>query len=155
VEATPMLATDVLKRNHRAILDLFDRYRRVGRGDHRARKDLFDRIRRAVRTHLGLEEEMLYPAMTRKPSPEAGRALDGVLQEHLLIDDLLTSLVELQPQDREFDVRMAGLRRAVENHLLLEQKGPYGEIQRVLKRQALEKLGAQISARIDLLSRAA
>ena len=150
-----MLATDVLKRNHRAILDLFDRYRRVGRGDHRAKKDLFDRIRRAVRTHLSLEEEMLYPAMTRKPSPEAGRALDGVLQEHLLIDDLLTSLSELRPQDREFDVRIAGLRRAVEDHLLLEQKGPYGEIRRALKREALEKLGAQISARIDLLRRVA
>ena len=150
-----MLATDVLKRNHRAILDLFDRYQRVGRGDHRAKKELFDRIRRAVRTHLSLEEEMLYPAMTRRPSPDAGRALDGVLQEHLQIDDLLTSLAELRPQDRDFDVRIAGLQQAVENHLLLEQKGPYDEIRRVLKREALEKLGAQISARIDLLGRVA
>ena len=150
-----MLATDVLKRNHRAILDLFDRYRRLGRGDHRGRKDLFDQIRRAVRTHLSLEEELLYPAMTRKPTPDAGRALDGVLQEHLLIDDLLTSLSELRPQDRDFDVRIAELRRAIEDHFLLEQKGPYGEVQRALKRRALEKLGAQISARIDLLSRVA
>jgi hemerythrin superfamily protein len=150
-----MLATDVLKRNHRAILELFDRYRRSGRGDHRGKKELFDRIRRAVRTHLSLEEEMLYPAMTRRPSPEAGRALDGILQDHLLIDDLLTSLSELRPQDREFDVRIAGLRRAVESHLLLEQRGPYGEIRRMLKRKALEKLGARISARIDLLSRVA
>jgi hemerythrin-like domain-containing protein len=150
-----MLATDVLKRNHHAILELFDQYRRVGRGDHRRKKDLFDRIRRAVRTHLSLEEEMLYPAMTRKPSPEAGRALDGILQDHLLIDDLLTSLSELRPQDREFDARIAGLRRAVEEHLRLEQNGPYGQIQRALKRRALEKLGARIRARIDLLSRAA
>ena len=150
-----MLATDVLKRNHRAILDLFDQYRRTGRGDHRRKRDLFERIRRAVRTHLSLEEEMLYPAMTRRPSPEAGRALDGILQDHLLIDDLLTSLSELRPQDREFDARIAGLRQAVEGHLLLEQKGPYGEIQRALKRKALEKLGARISARIDLLSRVA
>jgi hemerythrin-like domain-containing protein len=150
-----MLATEVLKRNHQAILELFDRYRRAGRGDYRRKKDLFDQIRRAVRTHLALEEEMLYPAMTRRPSPEAGRALDGVLQEHLLIDDLLMSLAELRPQDREFDLRMAGLRRAVEDHLLLEQKGPYGEIQRALKRPALEKLGARISARIDLLRRVA
>jgi hemerythrin superfamily protein len=150
-----MLATDVLKRNHQAILELFDQYRRAGHGDHRRKKDLFDRIRRAVRTHLSLEEEMLYPAMTRRPSPEAGRALDGILQDHLLIDDLLTSLAELRPQDREFDARIAGLRRAVEDHLLLEQKGPYGEIQRALKRKALEKLGERIRARIDLLSRVA
>ena len=150
-----MLATDVLKRNHQAILELFDQYRRAGRGDHRRKKDLFDRIRRAVRTHLSLEEEMLYPAMTRRPSPEAGRALDGILQDHLLIDDLLTSLAELQPRDREFDARIAGLRQAVEDHLLLEQKGPYGQIRRALKPRALEKLGARISARIDLLSRVA
>jgi len=150
-----MLATEVLKRNHRAILELFDLYQRVGRGEHRKKKELFDRIRRAVRTHLSLEEEMLYPAMTRKPTPEAGRSLDGVLQEHLLIDDLLTSLSALRPQDGDFDSRIAGLRRAVEDHLLMEQRGPYVEIQRALKRRALEKLGAQISARIDLLSRVA
>jgi hypothetical protein len=150
-----MLATDVLTRNHRAILDLFDRYRRLGRTDYRRKKELFDHIRRAVRTHLGLEEEMLYPAMTRTPTPEAGRALDGVLLEHLFIDDLLASMSGLQPRDRDFDVRMTVLRRRVEDHLLLEQHGPYGEIRRALKRRALEKLGAEISARIDLLARVA
>lgn len=150
-----MLATDVLERNHRAILDLFEQYRRLGRGDHRKRKELFGRIKRALRMHLSLEEEMLYPAMTRRPSPEAGRRLDQVLQEHLHLDDLLLSLSDLQPQDREFDARMAELRRGVEDHLRLEQSGPYVEIQRALKREALEKLGARISARIDLLTRVA
>ena len=150
-----MLATDVLTKNHKSILELFDRYRRAGRGDYRKKKELFDLIKRAVRTHLSLEEEMLYPAMTRTPSPEAGRALDGVLQEHLFIDDVLTSLSGLQPRDREFDLRMMILRRRVEEHLLLEQHGPYEEIRRALKRKALEKLGAEISARIDLLARVA
>lgn len=148
-----MLATDVLTKNHRAILELFNRYKRLGRGEHVRKKELFDQIKRAVRTHLSLEEEMLYPAMTRTPSPEAGRALDGVLQEHLFIDDALTTLAEMRPQDREFDARVALLRRLVEEHLRLEQEGPYGEIQRALKRRALEKLGAAISARIDLLAR--
>ena len=150
-----MRATDVLKRNHEEILALFHRYPRAGRGDPRKKKELFERIKRAVRTHLCLEEEMLYPAITRTPSPEAGRRLDGVLQEHLFIDDLLTSLSGMRPQDRHFDLYIDALRRRVEEHLRLEQKGPYGEIERALKRAALEKLGARISARIDLLRRAA
>jgi iron-sulfur cluster repair protein YtfE (RIC family) len=150
-----MLATDVLKNNHKAILDLFDRYRRTGRGDHGKRMELFRQIKRSVRTHLSLEEEMLYPAMIRRPSPDAGRRLDGVLREHLFIDDLLTSLSELRPQDRQFDVQLQALRRRVEEHLLLEEDGPYDEIRRALKRSALEKLGALIRARIDLLSRVA
>lgn len=148
-----MLATDVLTRNHRCILDLFDRYKRIVRSDYRRKKELFDQIKRAVRTHLCLEEEMLYPAMTRTPSPEAGRALDDVLQEHLLLDDALMTLSETRPQEREFDLRMASLRGLVEEHLRLEQSGPYEEIRRALKRRALEKLGAEISARIDLLAR--
>jgi len=150
-----MLATDVLRNNHRAILEVFDRYRRAGRGDYGKKKELFDRIKRAVRLHLSLEEEMLYPAMIRTPSPEAGRRLDGVLQEHLHLDDLLTTLSGLRPQDRQFDRVMAELRRRVEGHLMLEQDGPYEEIRRALKKEALEKLGARISARIDLLSRVA
>jgi hypothetical protein len=150
-----MLATDVLRQNHRAILDLFDRYRRAGKQDHGKKKELFDHIKRAVRTHLSLEEEMLYPAMIRTPSPEAGRRLDGVLQEHLHLDDLLCTLSGLRPQDRQFDRGMAELRRRVEGHLMLEQDGPYEEIRRALKKEALEKLGARISARIDLLSRVA
>lgn len=150
-----MLATDVLTKNHKAILELFERYKRTSRADYRKKKDLFDQIKRAVRMHLSLEEEMLYPAMTRTPTPEAGRALDGVLQEHLFIDDVLTSLSGMQPQEREFDLRMMILRRRVEEHLLLEQHGPYEEVRRVLKRRAQEKLGAEISARIDLLARVA
>ena len=150
-----MLATDVLKHNHRAILELFDRYQRAGRGDYGLKRELFQQIKRALRTHLSLEEEMLYPAMIRKPSPNAVRRLDGVLQEHLVLDDLLTSLSALQPQDREFDSTIQALRRRVEQHLHLEEDGPYGEIRRSLKRKALERLGALIRARIDLLSRAA
>jgi hypothetical protein len=150
-----MLATDVLKDNHRAILELFDRYQRAGRGDHGQRRELFQQIKRTLRTHLSLEEEMLYPAMIRRPSPAAVRRLDGVLREHLHIDDLLTSLSGLQPEDRDFDPGLRELRRSVEEHLQLEELGPYGEIRRCLKRKALEKLGALIRARIDLLSRAA
>ena len=150
-----MLATDVLRNNHRAILELFDRYRRAGRADYGKKKELFDQIKRALRTHLSLEEEMLYPAMIRTPSPDAGRRLDGVLQEHLHLDDLLTTLSELKPQDRQFDRCMAALRRRVEGHLMLEQDGPYEEIRHALKKEALEKLGARISARIDLLTRVA
>src|SRR5262249_29423573 len=116
---------------------------------------LFQQIKRAVRMHLSLEEEMLYPAMIRKPSPEAGRRLDGVLREHLFIDDLLTSLSSIRPQDWQFDLHLHLLRRRVEAHRMLEEDGPYDEIRRALKKEALEKLGARISARIDLLSRAA
>src|SRR5688500_18037875 len=150
-----MLATDVLRSNHQAILDLFDRYQRAGRGEFGKKKELFDQIKRAVRVHLSLEEEMLYPAMIRTPSPSAGRRLDGVLREHLYIDDLLTTLSALRPQDRTFYRTLLVLRRRVEEHLLLEQDGPYEEIRRSLKREALEKLGALILARIDLLSRVA
>jgi hypothetical protein len=150
-----MLATDVLTKNHQGILQLFDRYKRAGRADYRRKKELFDRIKRATRTLLTLEEEMLYPALTKTPSPEAARALDGVLQEHLFIDDVLTSLSSLQPRDRDFDLRMTILRRRVEEHLLLEQQGPYGDIRRALTRKALEKLGAEISSRMELLARVA
>ena len=151
-----MLATDVLRNNHRSILELFDRYRRAGRSDYGKKKEPFDQIKRAVRMHLSLEEEMLYPAMIRTPSPEAGRRLDGVLREHLHLDDLLTTLSGLRPGDRQqLDRGMAELRRKVEEHLALEQDGPYEEIRRALKKEALEKLGARIRARIDLLSRVA
>ncbi len=150
-----MIATEVLRRNHLSILELFARYRRSGRCDPPKKKALFGLIKRAVRMHLSLEEEMLYPAMIRKPSPEAGQALDDVLQEHLQIDDLLDSLSNLDAQDREFDRKMTSLKERVERHLLKEQNGPYGEARRTLRREKLEKLGAEISARLDLLSRAA
>ena len=150
-----MLATDVLKDNYRSILALFDRYERAGRGEHALKRELFERIKRAVRTQLSLEEELLYPAMIREPSPEAGRRLDEVLQDHLVLDDLLMSLAALRTQDRRFDVRLAMLRRRVDEHRRLEEGGPYQEVRRALKRSALEKLGALIRARLDLLSRVA
>jgi hemerythrin-like domain-containing protein len=147
-----MRATDVLRNNHKAILVLLERCRHGG--NHR-RRDLFSRIKRAVRTHLCLEEEMLYPAMHRRPSPNADRNLDPLFQEHIVLDDQLRILSGMGTQHRDFNARLGSLSWRMKEHLVLEQNGPYREIQRVLKREDQEKLGAQISARLELLSRAA
>jgi hypothetical protein len=149
-----MRATDVLRNNHKAIFDLFERCRRAGGGDLR-RRDHFNRIKRAVRTHLCLEEEMLYPAMMRWPSADADRRLDALFQEHILLDDQLRILSGMGTKHRDFNARLGSLCWRMKEHLVLEQNGPYREIQRVLKRKDQEKLGAQITARLDLLSRAA
>jgi len=150
-----MLATNVLRNNHAALLELFNRYKRSRRMSPRRKKELFDRIRRGLKAHLGIEEEMLYPALSRRPSPEAGDRLEAVLQDHLDIDERLASLSEMGPVHRKFGRDLGALRRKVEDHLLVEQRGPYQKVRRLLKRQALEELGTRIQARLELLDESA
>lgn len=150
-----MQATDVLDDHHRTILDLVDGFPRLGRGNRSRRRELFDQLQRAVRQHLGLEEEMLYPAMFRRPLPDAGRRLDRVLQEHLFLGDQLRILGDLGTEHRRFPFLLAAFRRRLKAHQALEHKGPYREIRGVLKKESLERLGSLIGARIELLRRAA
>jgi len=147
-----MLATEVLIRHHRKLQGLFERYRRQARSGSRGKKATFDVLQRTLRLHLALEEELLFPATTRTPSPEAAQDLDGALQEHQEIGELLDSLSRSHPGKPAFENRMRLLERRIRGHLRLEKAGPYGMVREVLDAGEHESLGAQISARIALLS---
>jgi hypothetical protein len=147
-----MLATDVMIRHHRKLHGLFEQYRRLARRGDRGKKATFELLQRTIRLHLALEEELLFPATTRTPSPEAALDLDGALQEHQEIGELLDSLSRSQPGKPLFESRMRLLERRIRGHLQLEKAGPYEMVLEVLNEGELESLGAQISARITLLS---
>ena len=146
-----MRATKVLTRHHHKLQGLFERYRQARCGA-RERKALFDLIHRTLRLHLALEEEMFFPATTRTPSPEAAQDLDGALQEHQEIGELLDLMMRSQPGKPAFESRLRLLEGRVRKHLRLEKEGPYEMVREVLNPGELESLGAQISARITLLS---
>lgn len=149
-----MLAIEVLSHHHRSILFLFRRYWRIGPNHPTRKRELFERIKLALKIQFTVEEEMVYPALTRISSSELGH-LDSVLEEHVLIDYLLVSLTEIQERNRAFDRRMDTLSRRVKEHLRLEQQGPYQELRRRLNPERQAMLGNEIRARIDLISQAA
>jgi hypothetical protein len=92
-------ALELLTAQHEQIEDLFEQVRQIG--DEAAFTELVDKLS----THLALEQELFYPAMTQlKPS-----VLDEVLAEHATIRRLVADMVWLPTRSDEFRAKLSDL----------------------------------------------
>ena len=148
-----MLATLVLEGNHRSLRKLFARFRRLPSWSAARRAILFDEIKRSIRIQVSVEEELLYPTLSGRPSPEGGAAFEGLLQHHFEIEELLAELALLGPRDPSFDAGMRRLEKKTSSYFREARRGPYQEARRRLSRRRLEELGGKIRARMDVAIR--
>src|ERR1051326_4391071 len=90
-----MLATRVLVRHQRNLRRLFAQIRRSPSSDRGRKAALFDEIKRSIRAQLSVEEEMLYPTLSGRPSPDRGSQFEALLQHHFEIEELVAELAAL------------------------------------------------------------
>lgn len=143
--AMSMMATDVLRRDHRHIRGLFARYRRTPGGAFRAKLELFCRIKRTLRLHHQIEEELFYPAL--HAAPDGSGPWEAALDAHFTVERLLSELSTMGPRRREYDGKIEELRRSVDRHVRREERELFREARRRLSGALLEKLGAEMQAR--------
>jgi hypothetical protein len=86
-------ALELLTAQHEQIEDLYEQVRQIG--DESAFIELADKLT----THLALEAELLYPAMTRHVKPEI---LNELLAEHAALKNTLGELQWLGIKDAKF-----------------------------------------------------
>ena len=146
-----MLATRVLVRHQRNLRRLFAQIRRSPSSDRGRKAALFDEIKRSIRAQLSVEEEMLYPTLSGRPSPERGSQFEALLQHHFEIEELVAELAALGPQDTSFDGRLRVLEEKLSAYFREVRRGPYREARRRLSRRRLEELGGAIRARMDVV----
>jgi len=120
-----IMATAILRDDHRKVKDLFSQYEQLGdEGAADSRLELFQQIRRELIIHSDVEEEIFYPAIESLGSKH-GEARERVLEareEHQGIRTLLDELGELQPDNEEFDDRMKALIESVSEHADREEE---------------------------------
>jgi hemerythrin superfamily protein len=135
-----MDAIVLLKKDHRAVERLLERYRMATKG----KRAIVDRIVRELSAHMAAEERELYPVL--RESIEDGRSLmNDAAKEHAEARGLLAELRGLEEGSFEMDAKVATLRGAIAHHVKDEEGTIFPRAERSLGNEALGKLGTRIA----------
>lgn len=145
-----MHAIKVLKKDHSTVRNLFEKFERTGKSSHEKRNDLFEQIRRELQLHMRAEEEIFYPAL-KAFNGEGRRMVSEALKEHKDVDQLLTQISRLNPNDKNYDDKIEALFENVDHHLEDEEGEFFRFAEENCSSEQLEDLGRQIEERKKIL----
>jgi len=128
-------AIDLLMIQHEEAKALF---KKIERAEDDEKQDLFERVADALAVHATIEEKQFYPA-TRNARTE--EMLQEAVEEHLAAKRLIADLLEMTPDDPQFDAKIAVLKEQVEHHIEEEEQELFPEVRRMFKADELEDLG--------------
>ena len=152
-----MNVIDLLKKDHDLVSDLFKQYEKEKEGaDSEEKKHaLAKQICQELTVHATVEEAIFYPAVEAKATEQSDEeAEDGVHEadeEHALVKILVAELQEMQPSDQQFDAKVKVLMDLVEHHVEEEEGELMPRSRKLLEKDALEEMGAQVEARKEVL----
>jgi hypothetical protein len=140
-----MMATDVLKQQHREFEELFRQIETSEDDDERAalRVELADMLA----AHTAIEEELFYPAALDQLGP--GSRIRESLEAHALADFALYRVMSVSVADETFLAKLTTLKDAVMNHIEEEESELLPQVEGEMDRQALDDLGKRLAARFE------
>ncbi len=147
-------ATDaiaVLKKDHRAVEQLFRRFERARSGAERKR--LADRIVRDLSIHAAIEEQLVYPALRRRVDGQVPHVLRA-LEEHHFAKLALAEIARLDAEDERFEPKVRVLIENVRRHVEEEERDLLPAMKRILSPEEFHGLAdALVRARASAPTR--
>ena len=124
--------TKLLEADHRKVEDLFESIEKAKGAD---RSSLVTELETALKAHMQLEEQVLYPAMAPATGAEA---VEEGNKEHELARKSLQDMIDLAPDEPGFGAAMEATKAGIEHHVEEEE----GEIFPKLRKDGtvLEKI---------------
>jgi hemerythrin superfamily protein len=136
-------ATNMIRMDHTHVLASFHQYTPDSRPA--TRQALANAICLALEIHAQLEEEFFYPAMRGVVLDTP--VLEKSIPEHNEMRRLIERLRGLQPDDGQFESTLMELMRDVMHHVADEETVLLPEAERMLGKERLAELGAQMTKR--------
>lgn len=141
--------TDMIRFDHSHVMVTFHQY--TGTTRPSVKKALAETICDAVEIHATLEEEIFYPVMRGLAGEEP--VIQNSPAEHEQIKRLIASLRTTGASDFRHDGLMHELMRDIMHHVADEETVLLPEAERMLSKDRLNELGAQMTRRrLELLS---
>ena len=129
-----MNAIDLLKQQHDEVEELFKKIENARSG----KEELFDQIADALAVHSAIEEQHFYPATKDARTEEL---LHEAVEEHLAVKRVIADLLEMEPDDPQFEAKIKVLKEQVEHHVEEEESELFPKVQKVHSKDELEDLG--------------
>ena len=138
-----MDALELLKKDHRAVKDLFKQAE--ANKDEKQQGRLFEQIKTELETHTRIEESVFYPAMAERD--ELKDMVLESLEEHKQVKTLLREMENLVSNSEKFEAKLKVLMENVEHHAEEEEEGNmFPKVLKLFGKSELEKLGEQLEA---------
>jgi len=134
-----MKATELLKKQHKEVRDLFKRIESEERGD--AKTELFEELATKLVGHDSIERKIFYPACEEHlgMSDNLGEAL----VEHGVVEFSLHQADQAQNKG-DFGFKCKVLQDVLEHHISEEESELFPKVESELGKDALEELGAEM-----------
>lgn len=134
-----MKATDLLKKQHRKVEQLFSKLEK-GRVGLEA---LATELANELAAHMTIEQELFYPAVQRI-APEL---IAESLEEHAIAELALKRILHTSSKEKEtFHARVVCLKELIKHHVEEEEEELFPKVEKKLGEEALSELGKQMKA---------
>jgi hemerythrin superfamily protein len=137
-----MKATQLLKKDHATVKQLFKEFKGTTDRARKTRQQLTDRIATALDVHAQIEEEIFYPAM--RQIREAAPLLKEAHEEHAQVKSLVAEMQSAE--EEELVPTVDKLREAVLHHATEEEREMFPLAEK-LGAQKLDELGQRLNER--------
>jgi hemerythrin superfamily protein len=147
--ADDLNALDLLRAQHRSVEKLMSQIEQA-RGSRK--QALFNQLADELAIHATIEEKVFYPNVKR---PSTAALLEESVEEHLEVKRLLAEMMELDPEDDDFDAKLNVLQQQVTYHAKEEEEGRlFPILRRELDRDLLAALsGEMIRLMVEITQR--
>lgn len=142
----------LLKDDHRAVKKMFRDYEKAT--DARTKQQIADKVFMELEVHAKIEEEIFYPAVREQAKSSTKEVVAEGIEEHHVMDVLISELRKLKPTQEEFDAKFKVLTENVEHHIEEEEQEMLPDAEKALKSD-LEEIGQKMMDRKEKLMAAA
>ena len=139
-----MKATDILKKQHKEVKDLFKRIESAKNDS--AKNEIFEEIAANIVAHDAIERELFYPACERGMGMTD--LLGEALVEHGVVEFSLYQADQAQGED-DFEFKCTVLKELLEHHIEEEESEFFPKVEKALGKERLEELGVEMLARFE------
>lgn len=136
-----MLATEILKEDHRQAISLVEQLEGV-RSDEPGNRQTFQELKASLELHIQEEEEIYYPALAEHE--EFADLMDENVAEHEMVRANLAQMSELSPASDTFQSVLTETRVALEAHMKEEEGEIFPRSIALLGEDRINELGNRI-----------
>jgi hemerythrin superfamily protein len=134
-------ALELLTSDHDAVRKLFGEFQEAqAAGDTSRMGDLKVTIFHELEVHTAIEEEVFYPE-SEKAGPEVEELVKEGVEEHHVVDVLMSELRGMGPDDEEFVPKMTVLIENVEHHADEEEQEMFPKLREAFGDEKLQDMG--------------
>jgi hemerythrin-like domain-containing protein len=146
-------AIALLTSDHETVRELLSQLEETTDRGTKKRMDLLQKLGVEIRVHARIEEEIFYPAYkAATKSKEDAKLFFEAAEEHGLVDIVLPALEDTDPTTEPFGAKAKVLKDLIEHHAEEEESEMFPKAKKLLGKERLKELGAEMEARKEELT---